>query len=96
MAYTYRNYKVGDIIEVRDGSWSITIRDNEVIKMYGVDLRPYQFRIVQMDGVYPIEDNPASKTNDLFLQETSGKFHVFTNRKNTRLFAEPPCVLCGK
>ena len=89
--------KVGDIVEVRDGSYSLSYGGSgEVCNAYGVELRDRRFRVLLTDATLPTDDRPRHwnvPPNDLMLCEVQAPEHIlFTQQRFCKLFSRPAKV----
>jgi hypothetical protein len=84
----------GTKVRIHDGSWSLTIQDNKIVKKYGVDLKS-EYEVVMNNCMMPVEKNMFYKYNNLLLREVNNEYFVFTH--NSQVSEVPvPCILCGK
>jgi len=91
--------KVGDIVEVNDGSYSLFYDGSgELVHTNGNNLRGRRFRVLLADAVLPV-DNPClyydsvyepPQPNDLMLCEVAAPEHIlFTRAQSCNSVARP-------
>ncbi len=85
--------KIGTIVTIEDGSWSLTIEDNLIVKKYGIQLDS-EYEVVMNDCAMPVPTNGFYDVNDLLVREVNNKYFVFTNSSQVKIVPES-CPLCG-
>ena len=79
--------QVGDIIDVYDGSYSMSLTEGKLQHTNGTLLLRRRFRILDANGAYPIDDpKTASLTNSIMAVDVDDpSFVVFTQSRFCRI-----------
>ena len=85
--------KVGDIVQVADGSWSMSLISGSLKHVYGDSLIARRYRVLCIGGEYPTHDRDdrGIKRNDIMLVDVNDSDHVlFTQQAFCRVVTPVP------
>lgn len=74
--------KIGDIVRVTDGSYSLSLQVGELLSVGGTELRDRLFRVVSLNEFYPTNSPLCDTQNDtLLVDESNSNFVLFTQER---------------
>lgn len=75
--------KIGDIVAVDDGSWSLSVINGSLEHVSGNNLGGRRFRVLSTGGEYPTEDHGdrGVKRNDIILIDEKDPHYVLFIRE---------------
>ena len=85
--------KVGDIVELRDASYSMALVEGVLKRVWGIFHHHCHYRVLALEGAYPT-DNPFDHgaSNDIMLVDVNDpNFVLFTQERFCRALA-PECA----